>query len=313
MTSRAISSTTSRQTIARLSSQSQTWKLKPRTGSTVFSIFLRTLNRLVQRGVSVRMQGLKINLVSDTIDPNSHSQTCCVLPDGSQSKVELKVQIWFLSYRNHTLLVYQSTSVCDILLEPQDVNSVPLVLQHMLLTSVSVRLEYTLAGALLVKYFHIVDVQELLVAAGGKTRQTDVIVDCNIICTGSGSPPIPSVQDMYTRLLSANLDFDSELQHVSCWEPYECGDSRVSHVDRVFLRLCWTLFLVSVLGTSNVARGWQFLTRTHVFLDTVCCSLRKCWHPSIEKCSQVSCCTVSAMWCVFFPVSSQWRVFYAFL
>ena len=24
-------------------------------------------------------------------------------------------------------------------------------------------------------------------------------------------------------------------------------------------------------------------------------SLRKCWHPSIEKCSQVSCCTVSAM------------------
>ena len=42
---------------------------------------------------------------------------------------------------------------------------------------------------------------------------------------------------MYTRLLSANLDFDSELQHVFCWEPDECRDSRVFHVDRVFLRL----------------------------------------------------------------------------
>ena len=48
----------------------------------------------------------------------------------------------------------------------------------------------------------------------------------------------PSVQDMYTRLLSANLDFDSELQHVFWWEPDECRDSRVFHVDRVFLRLC---------------------------------------------------------------------------
>ena len=48
----------------------------------------------------------------------------------------------------------------------------------------------------------------------------------------------PAVQDMYTRLLSANLDFDSELQHVFWWEPDECRDSRVFHVDRVFLRLC---------------------------------------------------------------------------
>ena len=40
------------------------------------------------------------------------------------------------------------------------------------------------------------------------------------------------VQDMYTRLFSANLDFDSELQHVFCWEPDECRDSRVFHVDR---------------------------------------------------------------------------------
>ena len=46
------------------------------------------------------------------------------------------------------------------------------------------------------------------------------------------------MQDMYTRLLSANLDFDSELQHAFCWEPDECRDSRVFHVHRVFLRLC---------------------------------------------------------------------------
>ena len=51
-------------------------------------------------------------------------------------------------------------------------------------------------------------------------------------------PPTLFVQDMYTRLLSANLDFDSELQHVFWWEPDECRDSRVFHVDRVFLRLC---------------------------------------------------------------------------
>ena len=38
----------------------------------------------------------------------------------------------------------------------------------------------------------------------------------------------PVVQDMHTRLLSANLDFDSELQHVFCWEPDECCVSRVS-------------------------------------------------------------------------------------
>ena len=48
----------------------------------------------------------------------------------------------------------------------------------------------------------------------------------------------PGVQDMYTRLLLPNLDFDSELQHVFWWEPDECRDSRVFHVDRVFLRLC---------------------------------------------------------------------------
>ena len=49
--------------------------------------------------------------------------------------------------------------------------------------------------------------------------------------------PLPLVQDMYTRLSSANLDFDSELQHVFCWAPDECRDSRVFQVGRVFLRL----------------------------------------------------------------------------
>ena len=48
----------------------------------------------------------------------------------------------------------------------------------------------------------------------------------------------PEVQDLYTRLLSANLDSDSELQHVFCWALGECRDSRVFLVDRVFLRLC---------------------------------------------------------------------------
>ena len=47
-----------------------------------------------------------------------------------------------------------------------------------------------------------------------------------------------SMQDMYTRLLSANLDFGSELKHVFWWELGVCRDSRVFHVDRVFLRLC---------------------------------------------------------------------------
>ena len=35
----------------------------------------------------------------------------------------------------------------------------------------------------------------------------------------------PYVQDMNTRLLSANLDFDSRLQHVSCCAADECPDS----------------------------------------------------------------------------------------
>ena len=61
--------------------------------------------------------------------------------------------------------------------------------------SVSGRLKYNLAGetidpsTLLVKNFHIAHVHEHLVA--GEAPQTDVIVDRNIICTGSGSPPIP--------------------------------------------------------------------------------------------------------------------------
>ena len=55
--------------------------------------------------------------------------------------------------------------------------------------------------------------------------------DLAVSCRAHGTP---SVQDMYTRLLSANLDFDSELQHVFWWAPDECRDSRVFHVDRVF-------------------------------------------------------------------------------
>ena len=71
----------------------------------------------------------------------------------------------------------------DILLELQDVSSVPLVLQDMLI----------------VKHFHIAHVHELLVAAGGKAPWTDVIVDRKIICTGSGSPPIPNGTPGATR------------------------------------------------------------------------------------------------------------------
>ena len=66
------------------------------------------------------------------------------------------------------------------------------------------------------------------------------------------------MQDMYTRLLSTNLDFDSELQHVFCWAPDECRDSRVFHVDRVFSPSLLNAVLVSGLGASNVTRGWQF-------------------------------------------------------
>ena len=67
----------------------------------------------------------------------------------------------------------------------------------MLLTSVSVRLKYNLAGetidssTLLVKYFRNVHVQELPVAAGGKAPQTDVIVDCSIIVPARGPLPHP--------------------------------------------------------------------------------------------------------------------------
>ena len=80
------------------------------------------------------------------------------------------------------------------------------------------------------------------------------------------------VQDMCTRLLSANLDFDSELQHVFCWAPDECRDSQVFHVDRVCFRLCWALFscLAWVQRTLHVVGS--FLMRTHVFPVTVCCS-----------------------------------------
>ena len=68
----------------------------------------------------------------------------------------------------------------DILLELQDVISVLLLLQDMFI----------------VKHFHFAHVRELLVAAGGETPWTDVIVDR---CTGSGSPPIPKWNPGATR------------------------------------------------------------------------------------------------------------------
>ena len=72
------------------------------------------------------------------------------------------------------------------------------------------------------------------------------------------------VQDMYTRLLPANLDFDSELQHVFCWAPGECRDSRVFYFD-LFSPSLLNVVLASGFGVSNVTRGLVVLTSTHVF------------------------------------------------
>ena len=58
-----------------------------------------------------------------------------------------------------------------------------------------------------------------------------------VLCVQETQTPHELSSCMYTRFLS-NLCFDSELQHVFCPEPGECRDSRVFHVDRVFLRLC---------------------------------------------------------------------------
>ena len=65
----------------------------------------------------------------------------------------------------------------------------------------------------------------------------------------------------------------------------------------VFLLSPFLLCLVSVSVFGTIQRR----------LACPCASVDT--HLSIEKCSQVSCCTVSAMWCVFFLVSSQGRVF----
>ena len=80
------------------------------------------------------------------------------------------------------------------------------------------------------------------------------------------------MQDMYTRLLSANLDFDPELQHVFCWAHGECRDSRVFHVDRVFSPSLLNVVLASGLGVSNVTRVvvGSFDENTRFFLVTVC-------------------------------------------
>ena len=76
---------------------------------------------------------------------------------------------------------------------------------------------------------------------------------------------------MYTRLKSANLDFDSELQHVFCWAPDECRDFRVFHVDRVFLLFVERCSRVW-LGCIERYPWLAVLTRTHFFLVMVCCS-----------------------------------------
>ena len=82
-----------------------------------------------------------------------------------------------------------------------------------------------------------------------------------------------SMQDMYTRLLSANLDFDPELRHVFCWAPGDCRTLEYFtlivfffvFVERCFSCLAWVHRTLHVVGS--------FLTRTHVFLVTVCSSL----------------------------------------
>ena len=71
-----------------------------------------------------------------------------------------------------------------------------------------------------------------------------------------------AVQDMNTRLISANLDFDSRLQHVSFCVPDECSDSREFRVDPVFLRF-------GSEPRSHVWLGCDDLTRTPVFRVTV--------------------------------------------
>ena len=163
----------------------------------------------------------------------------------------------------------------------------------------------------------------------------------------------------FRRISILTVDFNTSLvvylTNVPTLENFALILFTLCLVGTSFSRLC--------LGATNVSRGWQFLTRTHVFLVTVCCSpgsrgnsrvlgvvavwstavdislmrgsehlcifvvffllclvsvsvwndtekisvsLRRCRHPSIEKCSQVSCCTVSANLCLFsFLLASQ--------
>ena len=76
---------------------------------------------------------------------------------------------------------------------------------------------------------------------------------------------LPAVQDMNTRLLSANLDFDSRLQHVSFCVPDECPDSRKCRVDHVFLCF-WSEPRSHVWSGCDERFTWSaVLTRTPVF------------------------------------------------
>ena len=96
---------------------------------------------------------------------------------------------------------------------------------------------------------------------------------------------------MYTRLLSANDDFDSELQHVFCCVLDDCRDSRVFHVGRVFSPSLLNVVLASGLGASNVTRGSQFLTRTHVFPGH---GMFFFWIPRKLSCPWYRCCLVDS-------------------
>ena len=118
------SSTTSRQRNARVVVNVET-QTKNRQHCVLdfqryFDHFLRALNRLVQQGVSIWMQGLrkqsrewhnwsKLSLANVLCTSRRKQHLIDLI--ARQSQVGLKVQIRFLSCWNHTLLVYRSASV----------------------------------------------------------------------------------------------------------------------------------------------------------------------------------------------------------
>ena len=74
------------------------------------------------------------------------------------------------------------------------------------------------------------------------------------------------MQYMDTRLLSANLDFDSRFQHVSCCVPDKCHDSSEFRGDLVF-SFFWTKPRSHVWSGCDERFTWlAVLTRTPVFV-----------------------------------------------